>query len=36
MITPFKKHEPGAGPGGRQMDAPWYTADYDFVLAPAA
>ena len=36
LITPFKKHEPGAAPGGRQMDEPWYTADYDFVLAPAA
>ena len=36
LITPFKKHEPGAAPGGRQMDAPWYTADYDFILAPAA
>ena len=36
LITPFKKHEPGAAPGGRQIDEPWYTADYDFVLAPAA
>ena len=36
LITPFKKHEPGTGPGGRTFDEPWYTADYDFVLAPAA
>jgi hydroxyquinol 1,2-dioxygenase len=36
LITPFKKHEPGPAPGGRQLNEPWYTADYDFVLAPAA
>jgi hydroxyquinol 1,2-dioxygenase len=36
LITSFKKHEPGVGPGGRKFDEPWYTADYDFVLAPAA
>jgi hydroxyquinol 1,2-dioxygenase len=36
LITPFRKHEPGTGPGGRTFDEPWYTADYDFVLAPAA
>ena len=36
LITPFKKHEPGEAPGGRRIDDPWYTADYDFVLAPAA
>lgn len=36
LITPFKKHEPGSAPGGQTMDEPWYTADYDFVLAPAA
>ena len=36
LITPFKKHEPGVAPGGRRIDEPWYTADYDFVLAPAA
>jgi hydroxyquinol 1,2-dioxygenase len=36
LITPFKKHEPGAAPGGQVLNEPWYTADYDFVLAPAA
>ncbi|MGZ3272119.1 MAG: dioxygenase family protein [Caulobacteraceae bacterium] len=36
LITPFRKHEPGAAPGGRKLDEPWYTAQYDFVLAPAA
>ncbi len=36
LITPFTKHDPGAAPGGRKLDEPWYTADYDFVLAPAA
>jgi hydroxyquinol 1,2-dioxygenase len=36
LITPFKKHEPGAAPGGLTLQEPWLTADYDFVLAPAA
>lgn len=36
LITPFRKHEPGPAPGGQTLDAPWYTAEYDFVLAPAA
>lgn len=36
LITPFERHEPGAAPGGRKLDEPWYTAEYDFVLAPAA
>jgi hydroxyquinol 1,2-dioxygenase len=36
LITPFKKHEPGAAPGGQTLAEPWYTAEYDFVLAPAA
>jgi hydroxyquinol 1,2-dioxygenase len=36
LITPFKKHDPGAAPGGRMLQEPWLTADYDFVLAPAA
>jgi hydroxyquinol 1,2-dioxygenase len=36
LITAFTKHEPGAAPGGQVLNEPWYTADYDFVLAPAA
>ena len=36
LITPFKKQEPGPAPGGHTLDEPWFTADYDFVLAPAA
>jgi len=36
LITPFSKHQPGVAPGGRKLDEPWYTAEYDFVLAPAA
>ena len=36
LITPFKKHEPGPAPGGQILNEPWLTADYDFVLAPAA
>jgi hydroxyquinol 1,2-dioxygenase len=35
LITPFKRHEPGTAPGGRTLDEPWYTAEYDFVMAPA-
>jgi hydroxyquinol 1,2-dioxygenase len=36
LITPFKMHEPGAGPGGQVLNAPYSTVEYDFVLAPAA
>ena len=36
LITPFSRHEPGPAPGGRKLEQPWYTAEYDFVLAPAA
>lgn len=36
LITPFTKHEPGPGPGGQVLNAPYCTVDYDFVLAPAA
>jgi hydroxyquinol 1,2-dioxygenase len=35
LITDFQRHEPGAAPDGRHMDAPFYTMRYDFVLAPA-
>lgn len=36
LITPFKKQAPGAAPGGQMLEQPWYTAEYDFVLAPTA
>jgi hydroxyquinol 1,2-dioxygenase len=35
LITPFEQHAPGVAPDGKQLDMPFYTANYDFVLAPA-
>ena len=34
LITEFKKHPPGIAPGGEKVDVPFWTIDYDFVLAP--
>lgn len=34
LITPFKRHEPGLAPDGVQMEVPFYTMSYDFVLSP--
>ncbi|MEX3932144.1 intradiol ring-cleavage dioxygenase [Paraburkholderia phymatum] len=34
LIVEWKRHEPGTAPDGRNLDAPWYTLDYDFVLNP--
>jgi hydroxyquinol 1,2-dioxygenase len=34
LISRFERHEPGSAPGGKQMGTPFYTASYDFVLAP--
>jgi hydroxyquinol 1,2-dioxygenase len=34
LIAAFDRHEPGPAPDGRPMDRPFYTASYDFVLAP--
>jgi len=36
LIVPYKRHERGAAPDGRVMDKPFHSAQYDFVLAPAA
>ncbi len=36
LIVPFERHEPGAAPDGREMDRPFSTMRYDFVLAPVA
>lgn len=33
LIAPFVRHGPGTAPDGRQMDGPFYTMEYDFVLA---
>jgi hydroxyquinol 1,2-dioxygenase len=35
LITEFVRHEPGTAPDGTEMDVPYYTARYDFVLAPS-
>ena len=35
LITGFERHEPGTAPDGKQMDVPFYTMSYDFLLAPA-
>ena len=35
LITGFQRHETGTAPDGKEMDVPFYTASYDFVLAPA-
>jgi hydroxyquinol 1,2-dioxygenase len=34
LITAFQRHEPGTAPDGRALEVPFYTADYDLVLAP--
>jgi hydroxyquinol 1,2-dioxygenase len=36
LITPFERHEPGAAPDGSQVNTPYYTARYDFTLAPTS
>jgi hydroxyquinol 1,2-dioxygenase len=35
LIAGFARHEPGTAPDGTQMDVPYYTVRYDFVLAPS-
>ncbi|UGS38567.1 intradiol ring-cleavage dioxygenase [Capillimicrobium parvum] len=36
LIAPFERHEGGsATPDGRELDGPWYSMQYDMVLAPA-
>lgn len=35
LITDFARHEPGPAPDGTQMDTPFYTVGYDFVLVPS-
>ncbi len=34
LITSFERHEPGIAPDGKHMDVPFYTMNYDFILAP--
>lgn len=35
LIADFERHEPGTAPDGTEMDRPFYTVEYDIVLAPA-
>jgi hydroxyquinol 1,2-dioxygenase len=35
LIAAFERREPGVAPDGTSVDRPFYTARYDFVLAPA-
>lgn len=35
LITSFERHEPGAASDGTNMDVPFYTMNYDIVLAPS-
>lgn len=36
LIAEFVRHEPGEAPDGQSLDRPWYSLDYEFVLAPGA
>jgi hydroxyquinol 1,2-dioxygenase len=35
LIAPFERHEAGSAPDGRALAEPFYTLDYELVLAPA-
>lgn len=35
LIAPFERHDRGTAPDGTEMDAPFWTVSYDFVLAPS-
>ncbi|WP_213956187.1 dioxygenase [Variovorax sp. dw_954] len=35
LIVPFEQHPPGTAADGREMDQPYWSAHYDFRLAPA-
>lgn len=34
LIASFERREPGTAPDGRQMDVPFYTLRYDFLMTP--
>ena len=36
LVAEFPQHPPGRAPDGREMKKPYYTAKFDFKLAPAA
>jgi len=35
LVSDWVRHEPGVAPDGTKMDKPFYTLDFDFILAPA-
>jgi hydroxyquinol 1,2-dioxygenase len=35
LIGDFVEHPPGSAPDGRVLDEPFFTMEYDLVLAPA-
>ncbi len=35
LLGRFERHEPGTAPDGRELDAPFSTMSFDFVLAPS-
>jgi hydroxyquinol 1,2-dioxygenase len=35
LVVEFKRHPPGPGPDGEQLETPFYTVSYDFRLRPA-
>ena len=36
LVAEFRRHPPGPGPDGEQLDTPFYTVTYDFRLRPAS
>ena len=36
LVTDFVRHESGTAPDGTEIDIPYYTMSYDFVLTPSA
>ena len=35
LVIAFERHAAGKAPGGRTMDKPFHTTQFDFALAPA-
>jgi hydroxyquinol 1,2-dioxygenase len=33
LVADYARHDPGTGPDGEELAVPWYTMEYDFVLA---
>lgn len=35
LVTTFESHKPGTAPDGKEMETPFHTVSYDFVLVPS-